>query len=961
MTVQTNKLNWKDRWAYGLFWSWNIIFLAFMVLGFAPRILPELLVDVSAGLIPVNYLIYGLVLTAVPVVAVVLGLTVLRRAPARLFAMGYVVEGPLMALLAIRFFLIRQAPPSMTFILAVAGLGMATFLWVVLDPERTNRLAGSSRLVGLTLMLLTSLYVSLWIAFYALPITAYFFDWLGRTLADIPQFLRDIDTFFLGVDPRDLIWLPLSVLSFLLGTYTATLFVLAPIAVPLLSLSAWRRSWQALRQGSERLVPAGLVALTVVVTGVLFVLSNRQPQRQAFALLERPPASLEEAQALLKKRDSIRAGLLNAYLSPFRYISAVGEVRHVRSLYEDAFNLQPQRAYKIEALYESVARPLLYVPAQPRPIGAEPSALQREPQVAANLYQRLFDTPIIEGERPVIINAVRSTWSAAQAEAAWQAVDDREVRLVRQEVTVQEYGDWAEVELMETYQNRTYENQEVIYYFNLPESAVITGLWLGNSPDRESAFAFQVAPRGAAQAVYREETRQFRDPALIEQIGPRQYRLRAYPVLPLVTQWDEDTTRRMVEEAPPLYLWMTYRTLLSGEAWPLPHLAYKRNIFWDGDTQRTLNGAEVQVDEESWMPGSAPAMQAQPPAAHRVDFPDGTSLLVTPVSQGSLPALPSGLRLAVVLDRSGSMQQQDDQVDAALTRLGQLGGDSASIDLFLTASPYRGEAPSQTSLAGFDPTQLLYFGGQNAAQLLAQFEELRGAREYDGILVLTDGSGYELGETWVDVPVPNAPVWMVHLGDDIPLGYDDGTLGAIQASGGGVTGDLDQALGRLALGLADTASGEMATDVLDGYVWRWLPSEAAQAAAPEGLRHSRGDGFMALAARRLILAETNRQRGTIDSLETLDRLHTLAGQYGIVTPYSSMIVLVNQGQRDLLEDLEQLDDRYEREIEGLGNTAPASQTPLTGVPEPEEWLLLGLAALLLVWYANQQRLARHPR
>ncbi len=30
-------------WGYGLFWSWNLIFLAFMALGFAPQVLPSLI------------------------------------------------------------------------------------------------------------------------------------------------------------------------------------------------------------------------------------------------------------------------------------------------------------------------------------------------------------------------------------------------------------------------------------------------------------------------------------------------------------------------------------------------------------------------------------------------------------------------------------------------------------------------------------------------------------------------------------------------------------------------------------------------------------------------------------------------------------------------------------------------------------------------------------------------------
>ena len=36
-------------WAYALFWSWNIIFLAFMALGFAPNVLPEMITGVRVA------------------------------------------------------------------------------------------------------------------------------------------------------------------------------------------------------------------------------------------------------------------------------------------------------------------------------------------------------------------------------------------------------------------------------------------------------------------------------------------------------------------------------------------------------------------------------------------------------------------------------------------------------------------------------------------------------------------------------------------------------------------------------------------------------------------------------------------------------------------------------------------------------------------------------------------------
>ena len=44
-------------------------------------------------------------------------------------------------------------------------------------------------------------------------------------------------------------------------------------------------------------------------------------------------------------------------------------------------------------------------------------------------------------------------------------------------------------------------------------------------------------------------------------------------------------------------------------------------------------------------------------------------------------------------------------------------------------------------------------------------------------------------------------------------------------------------------------------------------------------------------------------------------------------------------------------------MEAIGDTTPAAQTPLTGVPEPHEWLLLILAAGLLAYYSYARRSA----
>ena len=81
----------------------------------------------------------------------------------------------------------------------------------------------------------------------------------------------------------------------------------------------------------------------------------------------------------------------------------------------------------------------------------------------------------------------------------------------------------------------------------------------------------------------------------------------------------------------------------------------------------------------------------------------------------------------------------------------------------------------------------------------------------------------------------------------------------------------------------------------------------------------------------------------------------MALKYEIATSYSSMIVLVEVNQQRLLDKLSDLDDRYQREVEALGDTTPNSPVPLAGVPEPHEWPLMALVAALLVYISYTKR------
>ena len=179
---------------------------------------------------------------------------------------------------------------------------------------------------------------------------------------------------------------------------------------------------------------------------------------------------------------------------------------------------------------------------------------------------------------------------------------------------------------------------------------------------------------------------------------------------------------------------------------------------------------------------------------------------------------------------------------------------------------------------------------------------------------------------------------------------------AIQASGGGIAGSLDEALTRF--NIARSNAGQL--DIVDGYEWQTLPtSQANLVSANLELTQTDDAGFAALAARRVILAEMVKNKGSLDQLPILDQLHQLAIQNSIVTPYSSMLVLVDDRQQTLLEKLEGQSDRFQREVENIGNTSRINPNIITGVPEPQEWLLMVLAVLAL-GFAYRKKLAEKP-
>ena len=930
-----------------LFWSWNMVFTGFLLAGFVPFLLMDMIRAVQVGEMPTVYVLYGVGLASVPIITIALALTKLRGKAGKLFVLGFAVEMPFMVLLATRLFAIRQATTTLNLMLLLTAVGISTVLWHLLDDRIDERPFAIQliRLIGASCTLLVGVYISLWGMFYVLPLLYVVINGAWELLKGIWDGIihfsvGDLWKLLIKVPWSALFFIPFAFMALLLWGYSATLFIIVPFVIIINYTKIWVATVRA--AGKKSLLWPALASFAIIALAVFSVDKlNSQPQRIAFDLLAGSPVSIEDTHKIAASDELIRTGLLNAYLAPQRYLSARGEVTHVSGMYMNTWDVSPYKAGIVQTMYESLLSPLLYEPVvavenDGQYIRWRDRALRRESDEAAALYQRYFDQPITKGEQETVVAAVKNSWDAEQARAGWQAVDEREIYLERQEGSIIEHGDWAEVELLEVYSNRTTTNQEVVYYFTLPETAVVTGLWLGESDDLDARIPYRVATRGAAQQVYQEQVRRRVDPALLEQIGPSQYRLRVFPVLPFQMEWDK-YGRRISDDSPPLYMWLTYSVMQKEGAWPMPYLAAHYNVYWDKDTVRTLNGESVSG--EAWLPKMVAAKEAAVPESHQIGFENGMAVTAVPLPQSDLPAIPLNMRLAVILDRSRSMEPLADEVQNALAALSAW---ESNTDIYLTSSPMRGQSPQRIPMAELQDSDLFYHGGQQGGDLLQQFDELRGDAAYDAILVLTDGTGYgtEVGENVP--PPPDAPVWMVHLGGQYGIGYDDGTLDLMLASGGGVVGSVEQALLRTTMDQNGVEGIE--ADYVDGYLWQVVDAEIE---ATLSRRLPIDPAFTPLAARQLILAEQEKHRGTIDDLETLDYLHQLAVENGIITPFSSMIVLINQQQQERLDALENQDDRFDREVEGVGETE--DNMLITAVPEPEEWLLLFLVLVILLY------------
>lgn len=919
-----------------IFWVWNATFLGIVYLWILPFVAVFLVTATLRGEIDLEFTLTVLALIGVPSVSTFIAGRYFRQRPVELIRLFYGVEAPLFLFCLVRLFIFRELTPASRLVLSTILICIAAFfvelLWGYLGHKhnKLSRFLSGIQLATHSLMLFTGFYVGVFLFYYAVPLAVillrgfFSFEWLTELSWSLTHdFL----------------------LSFLILTIffagTATLFLGMPSAFVALYIHSGQRILRNFSAQYGRIRTAQISLGVVTLWIVLLINFSHQPQGLAFKKLATIPQTDQQKQELLAQSSTIRKGLVNAYLSAYRYLGAVKDSNSMEALYRDVFNLPQPLLDRIQNSYNQLLSPFLYQ-----------GDLDKDSEKAEKLYADFFDTSIQKGERLAIQHALKSTAILDEAKAGLLNINQKKVWLAKQEINIQEQGDWAEVEIYENYQNQTTDVEEIFYSFSLPETAVITGLWLGDTNNKATRFPFTVSPRGAAQKVYNSQVRRERpvDPALLEQVGIQHYRLRAFPIPPKSLSGNPNNPNTPSS----MHLWLTYKVMRQGNQWPLPKLGEKRNIFWTNSTERIRNQKIIKGFEKDWLETSLPASQ-QPIKSHEMILAN-YKITAQPLVQTDY-VLPQGKQFAIILDTSHSMGNHQPELAKTLDWFKNNILPNNQADLYLTATD--GNQPQfLDNLQEFEVKKKAFYGTLQIKEMLRQFVQLQGNKQYDSIVLISDEGSYELSEDKTGVPQLSVPFWIVHLGSLAPA-YEDGTLKMIQKSGGGVATDISEVMKRIATtekltqNLANSPqpkaikpqSKPTVLTVADGYGW-FMEKTTEKPTNPQG--------FDPIAAKLLVRGLS--QKTSDQQLTELDGIHAIAKTYNIVTPYSSMIVLVNDEQRQALKAAEASKDRFNRQVETGKEQLNKPNNPLnTNVSVPEPRMIVGLGIIGLLMIVQSQR------
>ncbi len=885
---------------YFLFWSWNLIFVFLIAFLLAENVIIPIITNLVKGATPIEQGLFAISLFVTPFIAIGLGVTKgFRQNPRRLLKLFFGFELPLFFLALARLFITSELHAATIYLALVALLGIAAYS-LQLFTYKYEKTPGTHlfELGTLHFTLIFGVYIGILLLFISIPllsigITGFFsFEWL--------------DVFKEA---------PLAILFAFFIIYTLTLFIGLPVMLCILYTHAfWKKYRQTAPLFKYKKVLALMISILAMNAGVMYF-TNIQNQAKAVAILIKPIENDQDKKELLEQQALIRSGLLNAYLKNVRYSGSTSSNSLIRELYTEAFGYNRYISdSNIQNAFNFFAAPFLF----------NNTDNSYNPEQIAQYYADFFDEPIEKAERKTIRSALKSDWQRNGFEAGLIDANQEKVWIESQSITIDESKHSALITLQETYYNQTFEQQEILYHFSLPADAALTGVWLSDDKQDMKKYAYTVSPRGAAQKLYKQEVQRRIDPALLEQVGPYQYRLRIFPI----PRKQSESKYTFKTNTKPMYMRLQYVIPLThSRMWVLPKLLEKRNVFWTKETMLTVNNLLTSRTENSWLPIDQISKMATPLGSKSVTLitPTGKSYTVDIKKQRDLIMSHIEHRYAVLIDTSSSMRKHQNNLYSLLRRLSKhTKTSSTNIDYFLVGETVK-------PIVDINSRDILFFGHSGHLSHLQTWQKYKPETHYDALIIVTDEGAYELNEEVKLRTGSHTPIWLLHVSNKLPYAYDDKLFDLIMKSKGGIATTFETILQQ---------TKQTNPNIHTSGHFQWLFREGSNIEPRQS-----DPQLVQLAARQYITHHYRKHKSS--GLDTLDQLHNIAIQNSIVTPFSSMIVLVNDEQKQRLKNLSEQENRFDRDVEQARVISGNDLFETSGVPEPEEWALIIIICLIL--------------
>lgn len=697
-------------------------------------------------------------------------------------------------------------------------------------------------------------------------------------------------------------------LSAILGLFVFIIPYLSTITM----IKRFRKLYQRSTKQLPRYLPLG-VSLGSVATLLVVILIGAQPiktqyihQLDEFALAR----TFAEQKAVVSELKQSERQVEKEYLQLTQIYRAYPLGRGVNDLarqYESELSAPPALAQGINNVFFTLAFPF-----------TEPDNLEiTNAQNRSVIEQRRAAFYIIFGYYP----------GSSESELSHVIDETDQVNLVRRNISAQTdlTNRLARVTIEEEYVNTTNWEQEIVYVFTLPESAAISDLKLG--PNLE--FQGQIAPRGAAEQVFNEQVRLLRDPALIEQVGPGQYRLRVFPIPP------------RNQEGENLRVSFSYLTLLEPDGFALPQYSLEENIttqFADKPQPMLDDLPVLRAMSETYLKNSDTTDYCQSilqpiriNAGELTPSDAGKNICQSRVSGQGMPIV--NQRIALLVDVSARPEEKviRAELQSFFSEQQQL---LAQNQVDVVEINTAGQQVEQLSVQNWQSwlDELVFFGER-------EYNQLFSAVPADYNLVILIGNNHQgsliAQADQVLAPI-NAPFHWVFL-DGAPQALPQDVLYHLYRHRVQVHTQLDEVLAQ-----HNTAALSDPSQISFGTYWDYtVTGQQHRPASTQFTRLSNMNKLitaalikewvayaelhqpLADAKERTPLAENMidqqdglAQSGFENQLSLLDYLHEHAKTMGIVTPYSSYIALVNAEQQERLDELSLRDDRFEERAGG---------------------------------------------